>query len=92
VRVIFSLLYSYIILNFGLYLQGNVLTFGTGSGCVQVWVVAVRVGAVAWNADVVSSGSRDGIILQRDIRAPSPAVERRLVGHMKGVSRRLFME
>jgi cell division cycle 20-like protein 1 (cofactor of APC complex) len=71
---------------------------------VQVWDVAVgrrivkmkghsgRVGAVAWNRDLVSSGSRAGSIVQRDIRVPSPAVERELVGHTKEVSRRLFVE
>jgi cell division cycle 20-like protein 1 (cofactor of APC complex) len=50
------------------------------------------VGAVAWNGDVVSTGSRDGLIVQRDIRAPSPAVERELVGHTKEVSGKLFVK
>lgn len=29
-----------------------------------------RVGALAWNGDVLSSGSRDRMILQRDTRTP----------------------
>jgi cell division cycle protein 20 (cofactor of APC complex) len=95
----FSLLELYIIFNFSLYLLGNLLAFGTHSGCVQAWDVVVGrriskmkghsggVDALAWNVDVVLSGSHDGLILQRDIRAPSTAV-----GHMKEVSRRLFVK
>lgn len=32
---------------------------------------SARVGALAWNGDVLSSGSRDRLILQRDTRTPS---------------------
>ena len=42
-------------------------------------------GALAWNGDMLSSGSRDRLILQRDARTPSP-VERRLIGHRQEVS------
>ena len=42
-------------------------------------------GALAWNGDVLSSGSRDRLILQRDARTPN-AVERRLIGHRQEVS------
>jgi cell division cycle 20-like protein 1 (cofactor of APC complex) len=88
-----------IIFNSALHLQGNLVAVGTRSGHVQAWDVAVskqinevhdhsgRVGALAWNGDVVSSGSRDTLILQRDMRAPSTAVTRRLKGHMKEVSK-----
>ena len=41
-------------------------------------------GALAWNGDVLSSGSRDRLILQRDARTPN-AVERRLIGHRQEV-------
>lgn len=41
-------------------------------------------GALAWNGDMLSSGSRDRLILQRDARTPSP-VERRLIGHRQEV-------
>jgi len=76
---------------------------GTHHGYVQVWDVAVnkqvnkmqghsaRVGALAWNGDVLSSGSRDRLILQRDVRTPSVVVERKLVGHRQEVRRELFI-
>ena len=44
-----------------------------------------RVGALAWNGDSLSSGSRDRLILQRDIRTPAIQAERRLVGHRQEV-------
>lgn len=47
---------------------------------------SARVGALAWNGDILSSGSRDRLILQRDIRTPSVVPERRLVGHRQEVS------
>lgn len=60
---------------------------------MQVWDVSAskrvnvleghsaRVGALAWNGDMLSSGSRDRLILQRDIRTPSVNAERRLVNN-----------
>lgn len=42
-------------------------------------------GALAWNVDQLSSGSRDRLILQRDIRAPPLQTERRLQGHRQEV-------
>lgn len=77
--------------------RGNLVAVGTHHGYVQVWDVAVnkqvnkmqghsaRVGALAWNGDVLSSGSRDRLILQRDVRTPSVVVERKLVGHRQEV-------
>lgn len=45
-----------------------------------------RVGALAWNGDVLSSGSRDRLILQRDTRtSASSGTERRLSGHRQEV-------
>ena len=41
---------------------------------------------MAWSGDMLSSGSRDRLILQRDVRTPSVAPERRLVGHRQEVS------
>ena len=70
---------------------------GTHKGYVQVWDVAAakrvnvleghtaRVGALAWNGDSLSSGSRDRLILQRDIRTPAIQPERKLVGHRQEV-------
>lgn len=42
-------------------------------------------GALAWNADQLSSGSRDRMILQRDVRTPPLQSERRLQGHRQEV-------
>ncbi|XP_075218600.1 fizzy and cell division cycle 20 related [Lycorma delicatula] len=77
--------------------RGNLVAVGTHTGYVQVWDVAVskqvnklmghsaRVGALAWSGDMLSSGSRDRMILQRDVRTPSLVPERRLVGHRQEV-------
>ncbi|XP_052863074.1 fizzy-related protein homolog isoform X2 [Anopheles bellator] len=77
--------------------RGHQLAVGTQHGYVTVWDVAAskqvnkllghsaRVGALAWNGDVLSSGSRDRLILQRDTRTPSQVPERRLVGHRQEV-------
>lgn len=77
--------------------RGNLVAVGTHHGYVTVWDVAAnkqvnklhghsaRVGALAWNGDLLSSGSRDRLILQRDTRTPSVAPERRLAGHRQEV-------
>lgn len=59
-----------------LLLQGSHYIFFC-SACVP--------GALAWNADQLSSGSRDRMILQRDIRTPPLQSERRLQGHRQEV-------
>lgn len=73
------------------------MAVGTHKGFVQIWDAAAgkklsvleghtaRVGALAWNADQLSSGSRDRMILQRDIRTPALQSERRLQGHRQEV-------
>ena len=70
---------------------------GTHKGYVQIWDVAAskkintleghnaRVGALAWNTDMLSSGSRDRLIFQRDIRTPSIVSDRKLTGHRQEV-------
>lgn len=78
--------------------RGHLVAVGTHKGLVQVWDVAAskqtclleghsaRVGALAWNGDVLSSGSRDRLILQRDARtAGGVPPERRLQGHRQEV-------
>lgn len=77
--------------------KGNYLAFGTQEGSVEVWDIAAekqvnsltghagRVGAIAWNGDVVSSGSRDRNIFLRDMRGPSLSTCRRYVGHRQEV-------
>ncbi|XP_075718890.1 fizzy-related protein homolog isoform X4 [Rhinoderma darwinii] len=77
--------------------RGNLVAVGTHKGFVQIWDASAgkklstleghtaRVGALAWNADQLSSGSRDRMILQRDIRTPPVQSERRLQGHRQEV-------
>ncbi|KAM5238326.1 fizzy-related protein homolog isoform 2-T2 [Ctenodactylus gundi] len=77
--------------------RGNLVAVGTHKGFVQIWDAAAgkklsmleghtaRVGALAWNADQLSSGSRDRMILQRDVRTPPLQSERRLQGHRQEV-------
>ncbi|XP_028832281.1 fizzy-related protein homolog isoform X1 [Denticeps clupeoides] len=76
--------------------RGSLVAVGTHKGFVQIWDAAggrkltsleghsARVGALAWNGEQLSSGSRDRVILQRDIRTP-PSAERRLQGHRQEV-------
>ncbi|OXA43894.1 fizzy-related protein homolog [Folsomia candida] len=77
--------------------RGSLVAVGTQAGLVQVWDAAAgkqvttihghtaRVGAIAWNGDLLSSGSRDRFINQKDIRAPPTIQERQLVGHRQEV-------
>ncbi|KAL1212031.1 Protein FIZZY-RELATED 1 [Cardamine amara subsp. amara] len=73
-------------------LRGTHLAIGTSTGTVQIWDVLrckrirtmeghrLRVGALAWSSSVLSSGSRDKNILQRDIRSKEDHVSK-LTGH-----------
>ncbi|XP_059351001.1 fizzy-related protein homolog [Daphnia carinata] len=77
--------------------RGHLVSVGTHRGTVQVWDVTAgkrihtleghtaRVGALAWNGDLLASGSRDRLILQRDIRTPPSIAQRRLSGHRQEV-------
>ncbi|XP_037078029.1 fizzy-related protein homolog [Pollicipes pollicipes] len=77
--------------------RGNLVSVGTNKGYVQVWDVSqakrlnqlaghtARVGALAWNGDTLCSGSRDRVILQRDVRLPSAVPERKMTGHRQEV-------
>lgn len=77
--------------------RGHLVAVGTHKGYVQIWDVAAskkintleghtaRVGALAWNSDMLSSGSRDRLIFQRDIRTPPVITERKLTGHRQEV-------
>ena len=77
--------------------RGNFVAVGTHRGYVQVWDVTAskrvnvleghtaRVGALAWNGDHLSSGSRDRMIRQRDVRTPPLASERILGSHRQEV-------
>ncbi|XP_036596335.1 fizzy-related protein homolog [Trichosurus vulpecula] len=77
--------------------RGKFVAIGTQKGAVQIWDVAAekrvsvleghkgRVGVLAWNADQISSGSRDRWVLQRDVRAKPQQSRRWLRGHKKEV-------
>lgn len=72
--------------------KGPMLGIGTNSGEVQIWDTVKmkkfksisghlnRIGALAWNSNVISSGSRDKTILNRDVRCNTPYVNK-FVGH-----------
>ena len=73
------------------------LAVGTHTGAVQIWDAATqklvreyhghegRVGALAWNSnDILSSGSKDRSILNRDLRVRDDYIGC-LVGHKQEV-------
>ncbi|KAJ8449329.1 hypothetical protein Cgig2_002461 [Carnegiea gigantea] len=76
--------------------RGTHLAVGTNNGKVQIWDASrckrvrtmeghrMRVGALAWSSSVLSSGSRDKNIFQRDIRAQDDYVSK-LTGHKSEV-------
>lgn len=63
--------------------RGQYLAVGTQAGLVQIWDVekqkllrtmlghTARVGALAWNSHVLTTGSRDRTIYHRDVRVPA---------------------
>ncbi|XP_056665727.1 fizzy-related protein homolog [Monodelphis domestica] len=77
--------------------RGKFVAVGTHRGLVQIWDVVAqkrvsvlgghtgRVGALAWSADQISSGSRDTRILQRDLRASPLQSQRWLRSHRQEV-------
>ncbi|KAH6890016.1 WD40-repeat-containing domain protein [Thelonectria olida] len=76
--------------------KGTHLAIGTGKGLVQIWDAekarrlrtmtghTARVGALAWNTHILTSGSRDRLIYHRDVRAPDQW-SKKLVGHKQEV-------
>ncbi|POR33471.1 Fizzy-like protein [Tolypocladium paradoxum] len=76
--------------------KGTHLAIGTGKGLVQIWDAektrrlrtmtghTARVGCLAWNTHILTSGSRDRLIYHRDVRAPDQWL-RKLVGHKQEV-------
>jgi cell division cycle 20-like protein 1 (cofactor of APC complex) len=76
--------------------NGSQLSVGTNTGPVMLWDASKcemvrnfgghggRVGTLAWNGRLLSSGSRDRQILHRDIRSPDDFVAR-LIGHKQEV-------
>jgi cell division cycle 20-like protein 1 (cofactor of APC complex) len=73
-------------------LKGPLFGLGTNSGEVHIWDVnkmkrvrilhghTNRVGAIAWNSSILSTGSRDKTILHRDLRSSTSFVSK-LIGH-----------
>ncbi|KAG6550819.1 hypothetical protein Mapa_007615 [Marchantia paleacea] len=76
--------------------RGTYLAVGTNLGEVQIWDAQrcrkvrtmgghrTRVGTLAWSSHILSSGSRDRNILQRDVRVQEDFVSK-LVGHKSEV-------
>ena len=76
--------------------QGTHLAVGTHSGFTQIWDTQHnrlvrnlhghmgRVSSIAWNKQIVSTGSRDRNILQRDLRAPGQHFSK-MTGHKQEV-------
>ena len=76
--------------------RGSFLSVGSHSGKVHIWDVnkmkalrvmeghKSRVGAQSWSSHLLSSGSRDRTILNRDVRAREPFISR-LSGHRSEV-------
>ena len=67
-------------------LRGDNLAIGTYTGVVQIWDVnrlkqlrnlkahEGRVGALAWNSSVLSTGSRDKLIIMNDVKVKNHAI------------------
>ncbi|CAJ0586735.1 unnamed protein product, partial [Mesorhabditis spiculigera] len=77
--------------------KGDLLAVGTGKGITQIWDIHTqqkihelaghtsRVGCLAWNDQLICSGSRDRSIMQRDLRAGNNYSDRKLVAHRQEV-------
>ncbi|KAH0559919.1 Fizzy- protein [Trichoglossum hirsutum] len=76
--------------------RGSHVAIGTNKGFVQIWDAercrrlrtmmghTARVGALAWNDHILTSGSRDRLIFHRDVRQPDQYL-RKLIGHKQEV-------
>ncbi|KAI9891449.1 MAG: substrate-specific activator of APC-dependent proteolysis [Vezdaea aestivalis] len=76
--------------------RGSHLAIGTNQGFVQIWDAEKckrlrtmtghtgRVGALAWNEHILTSGSRDRLIYHRDVRQPDQWL-RKLTGHKQEI-------
>lgn len=80
----------------GWSLNGSTLAIGTYTGTVQIWDINKnrqlrtlkahegRVGALAWNSTILSTGSRDKAILMNDMKAKNHVIAN-LQGHKQEV-------
>ncbi|ORY19663.1 putative cell cycle regulatory protein [Clohesyomyces aquaticus] len=76
--------------------RGSHIAIGTNRGHVQIWDAHAqrrlrtmtghtqRVGSLAWNEHILTSGSRDRTIYHRDVRDSAQSI-RKLVGHKQEV-------
>ncbi|KAI9657575.1 MAG: substrate-specific activator of APC-dependent proteolysis [Trizodia sp. TS-e1964] len=76
--------------------RGSHVAIGTNKGFVQIWDAercrrlrtmtghTARVGSLAWNDHILTSGSRDRLIFHRDVRQPDQWL-RKLAGHKQEV-------
>ncbi len=76
--------------------KGSHIAVGTNKGMVQIWDAARtrrlrtmtghtgRVGSLAWNDHILSTGSRDKTIYHRDVRQPEQFL-RKLSGHKQEI-------
>ncbi|XP_046650302.1 cell division cycle protein 20 homolog [Daphnia pulicaria] len=76
--------------------DGSYLAIGLNTGSVELWDIqqqrrlrtmaghAARIGVLAWNEHVLSSGSRSGLIFHHDVRIPQHLVAS-LEGHTQEV-------
>lgn len=76
--------------------RGDLLAIGTHKGMLQIWdthaqkkiydikIHDVRIGCLAWNGETICSGSRDRLIIYRDIRDIQKS-ERKLNAHRQEV-------
>nr|CAD2172014.1 unnamed protein product [Meloidogyne enterolobii] len=77
--------------------RGDLLAVGTHKGILQIWdsrtqkrihnikVHEMRIGCLAWNDNVICSGSRDRCIIYRDLRESNNVTEKRLNAHRQEV-------
>ena len=73
-----------IIIKIIIIIKGTYLAIGLVTGEIEIWDVITkklvreyrthsnRVGTLAWNVNILTSGGRDRFIYHRDIRSPSP--------------------
>ncbi|EDV31376.1 uncharacterized protein Dana_GF14581 [Drosophila ananassae] len=76
--------------------EGQILAIGNSTGAVELWDCSkvkrlrvmdghsARVGSLAWNSFLVSSGSRDGTIIHHDVRSREHKISS-LAGHTQEV-------
>lgn len=84
--------------------MGDFLAVGTERGRTGIWDMRVakkvheffghasKVGCLAWNANLISSGSEDCLIIHWDTRQPAKSAEQRCNGHSAEVSAFSFNE